>query len=239
MTKLVKAFLRKSFRIFGLDIHRIPEHERNRFTWLRHLNINTILDIGANIGQFATEVTKVFPEAQIYSFEPIKDVYERLIDNIKENKRIRAFNSALGNINGRTRIFRDGYSASSSLLEMANLHKEAFPFSGSISNQIINIKRLDDMVELERLKLNPEIMIKIDVQGYEEKVVEGGMNTIKKAKVVITEVSFYELYKDQVLFGEIYETFVSLGFDFKGFNDLSFHPVSGLSLFGDAVFVKK
>jgi hypothetical protein len=78
----------------------------------------------------------------------------------------------------------------------------------------------------------------MDVQGYENRVIEGGINTIKKSKVIITEVSFCELYKNQVLFDHIYKEITNLGFDFKGFIDLSFHPVTGLSLFADAVFVQ-
>ena len=42
----------------------------------------TVLDVGANTGQFALEIHKILPQAMIYSFEPLKDCYEQLMHNM-------------------------------------------------------------------------------------------------------------------------------------------------------------
>ena len=78
------------------------------------------------------------------------------------------------------------------------------------------VKRLDDFIIENNIWLEKEILVKIDVQGVEDKVIRGGIETLKKAKIVITEVEFVELYEGQVLFDGIYEQLNKLGFKFKG-----------------------
>jgi hypothetical protein len=88
------------------------------------------------------------------------------------------------------------------------------------------------------LKLIDPILIKIDVQGFEDKVIAGGADTIKKAKVIIIEVTFKELYTDQPLFHDIYEMLSKLGFTYHGNFDQLPSPVTGEILQADAIFIK-
>lgn len=239
MLKQIKRIAKSAFRIANIDIHRIPEYEKNKFLWLIALNINTVLDIGANIGQFALEISKFLPNANIYSFEPLRDVYAELIKNSRNIKNFRAFNFAIGDLNGTANIKRNKFSPSSSLLDMGNLHREAFPFTSCIWEEEITARRLDAVVKKEGIELIPNILIKLDVQGYEDKVISGGKETLMKAKIVITETSFQELYNGQVLFEEIYTILKDLGFRYKGNINASFHPKTGLPLFADALFIKE
>lgn len=241
--KEITKLVRNAFRMFGLDIHRAvgfhAEYEKNKFVWLKELNINTMLDIGANTGQFALQINESLPSVEIYSFEPLKSVYPQLLKKTGEIKNFRAFNMALGDFNGTTKMYRNASSLSSSLLEMANLHKEAYPYTANTSEEEIVVKKLDDVVRDENIRLEPEILIKLDVQGYEDRVIEGGINTFKNTRVVIIEVSFQELYKGQMLFGWIYERFTDLGFKYKGNINVFLHPKTGLPLFGDAIFTRE
>ncbi|MDI6701320.1 MAG: FkbM family methyltransferase [bacterium] len=195
------------------------------------------MDVGANVGQFAIEINNFLPDASIFSFEPLKDIYEKLFKISKKIKKFKAFNVALSDLNGTKKIFRNKFSPSSSILEMADLHKEAFPFTKEVHEEEIVVKKLDDILAGEKLK--PEILIKLDVQGYEDRVIQGGMETFKNAKVIITEVSFFELFKEQVFFDEIYDQLRMMGFEYKGNICTSFHPKNGLPLFADAVFVRE
>jgi len=77
------------------------------------------------------------------------------------------------------------------------------------------------------------------VQGYEDKVVQGGMKTFEKAKIVICEISFYELYRGQLLFDEMSNMFKNMGFTYQGSINPGFHPKNGIPLFADAIFIKK
>lgn len=236
MINLVKKAIKYGFRLIDIDIRKIPAYETNKFTWLKDYNINAIIDIGANVGQFALEINKFLPDAKILSFEPLKDAYNELLKLSNRIKNLKTFNVALGDIDETKKIFKNKFSPSSSIMEMADLHKEAFPFTNEVNREEIIIKRLDYIVAQEELK--PEILIKLDVQGYEDKVIQGGMNTFKKATIVICEVSFYELYKGQLLFNEILDIFKNMGFVYKASINPGFHPKNGMPLFADAIFIK-
>ena len=87
-------------------------------------------------------------------------------------------------------IYRNQFSPSSSILEMEELHKEIFPFTREMVKKKIVIKRLDDVIKEFSLTIEGNMLVKIDVQGYEDKVILGGRNTISKAVAIITEVSY-------------------------------------------------
>ena len=89
------------------------------------------------------------------------------------------------------------------------------------------------------LILRPEILIKMDVQGFEDRVISGGIATFRKAKAVITEVNFANLYEEQLSFDVLYRMLKDLGFNYRGSIYTKFHPNSGSSLFSDAIFIRK
>ncbi len=78
------------------DQQRRADEERRRNLWLSDMKIKAILDIGAHTGQFAEKLSKTFPDAMIYSFEPLTEYFEELIWNFKDYKLFKAYNIALG-----------------------------------------------------------------------------------------------------------------------------------------------
>jgi hypothetical protein len=87
--------------------------------------------------------------------------------------------------------------------------------------------------------LKTPLLIKIDVQGFERMVILGGIQTIKKAEVLIVEVSFQELYENQVPFDTIYSLLTGLGFTFIGNYDQLLSPKDGSILQADAIFLNQ
>ena len=199
MIRNAKKLIRNTLNALNIDIHKIPEHEKNKFVWLSDLDINTIIDIGANTGQFALKIKKCLPEALIYSFEPLQVIYMQLLKNSSKLRNFKAYNLALGEFNGSNKIHRSTFSASSSMLKMGELHKGAYPFTSETYMEEIIVNKLDDVVVEEKLELKAQVLVKIDVQGLEDKVIKGGLNTFTRAKVAIAEVSFCELYEGQPL----------------------------------------
>lgn len=231
----MKHFLRKLIQKTGFDFHKYrPQPDRAKL-W-RNLNIKTVLDIGANTGQFALSIRTALPEAQIYSFEPLKSCFEDLIASRTEDIKFRAFNCALGDINGEVEMHKSAYSPSSSILEMSQVHKTLFPHTKEHTSEKIKIKRLDEVVK--DLNLQKEILIKVDVQGFEDKVLAGGQQTFALAKAVIMELSFVELYKGQALFDTIYENLKSLGFEYKGSLQQKVDKHSGEIISEDSLFIR-
>src|SRR5262249_21391438 len=153
--------------------------------------------------QFAEQIHAILPEAAIYSFEPLRECYEQLLRNMGHVPKFRAFNFALGSEATETKIYKAEFTPSSSILRMMELHKQSFPFTTKASLEKIAIKRLDDVTG--DLELAKNILIKIDVQGFEDRVIAGGQKTIQMAKLLILETSFEPLYENQPLFDTIYE----------------------------------
>ncbi len=235
MYRIVRLFAKKTIKKFGYEIHR-TDPSGNKFKWLQDFNINTILDIGANTGQFILDIRKFFPMATVYSFEPLKDVYKELNRNSLWDINWVPYDVALGDFNGLTKINRNTIATDSSLLSMTKFYKERYFFKTEEWEEDIRIRRLDDL----NLDLKSELMIKMDVEGFEDKVIKGGETTFKKAKVIFTEVTFQkERYEGQVLFDDLYEILKEIGFKCYGFYSVRYDPKSGAPSYADTVFVKE
>ena len=237
----VKNKIKLVLRRFGIDISRYNLNENFDFRlnhFLKLNNIECIIDIGANVGQYAEYLRQIGFKKDIISFEPLNDAYEILKSKTKKDSRWEAYNFGIGDNEQSSKINVSKNSYSSSILDMSSSHLDSAPDSIYVSNQKITIKRLDRLEFLEKLK-DKNLFLKIDTQGYEEQVINGSTNIINRVKGIQIEMSLKELYKDQILFEELYKKIVNLNFDLwdikRGFSN----PKSGKVLQFDAIFFKK
>jgi FkbM family methyltransferase len=205
--------------------------------WIRSLPVKTIFDIGANTGQFAVAAAQIYPQAKMFSFEPLPDCYDQLICRLKKIPGAQAFNMGLGTDSGELEFSRSSASVSSSFLPMANAHKEAFPHSKDQVPVKVRVERLDTVAA--GLELVDPILIKIDVQGYEDRVLKGGEELVRRARWIIVEVSFVQLYQGQPLFDDVYRWLWERGYRLHGFMDQICHPQSEEVLQADAFFIRE
>ncbi len=256
MTKSLSASLTKSIEYLSLP-YQFPGHfwELNRaiFTrreltheltrlapyraWLRGLGIRTVLDIGAYIGSFAFAMRKILPDARIISFDPLDKNTRALNENLKGDPNFQAIQTAIGDKNGTIDFWESDFTASSSALEMAETHKEQFPSSSGNRRITVPLKTLDDC--LRDVQVETPMLLKVDVQGFEKAVFAGGKKTLKKTDIIISEVSFRQLYKDQPLFEEIHDLLRQEDFVFAGLLDTLCSPLDGSILQADALFTRK
>lgn len=219
-------------------------YEKWNLPWLKQAGIKTILDIGAHTGESFCLFKYIFNDANIYCFEPLYDSYTILINKVNNHPGSKAFNIALGDINGFINFYKNEFTAASSLLEMSSYLKDLvikinqYPQAVNQTKISVPITKLDDYCLSENINIVDNLLIKLDVQGYEYKVILGGENVFKRAKVVITEVSFCEVYYGQVLFDGIYNLMSNNGFRFMGFLDEDISPIDGKILQADAIFLK-
>src|SRR5262249_23324875 len=146
----------------------------------------------------------------IYSFEPLSDCFRSLQHSMRKVKNFRAFNTALDDRDGEAVFYRSEWSPSSSLLPMGPLHKQHFPYTAKESTEIVRVRRLDDF--LNELCITDPILLKLDVQGYEGKVIAGAKSLLKRTRVVIVETSMSALYDGQSLFRDIFINLDDQGF---------------------------
>ena len=205
--------------------------------WVREMNIDTVLDIGGNVGRFSKTMEYLFPNAKIKAFEPLPSCFNEMIELMQGYENFVGFNIGLGAVESELDMDESNHNPSSSLLPMAALHKDAFPNAAGGERRKVQVKRLDDIAE--SCELGESIFIKVDVQGYEKKVIEGGLATFAKAKFLMLELSFQELYEGQPFFDDIYELIKPLGFRFYGNMGLMKHPKTGIPLDADCIFVNE
>lgn len=225
--------IKKLLRKFGYDIVR---HHPVYNIALKKYAVETVIDIGANTGQFALDIHQRIPNATIYSFEPLHDTFLTLTENLQAVQNFKAFNVGLGERNETASILRSSFTPSSSLLPMTELHKKLYPKSSGATPEIINIKRLDDMVG--SMPITGNLLVKLDVQGYEDKVLRGGKGLISKATILLIETSFVQLYENQPLFDDIYSLVRELGFTYKGSRERHYSKETGELIYEDAIFTK-
>lgn len=262
MKQLIKNSLQNIFSLLGIEVSRtgkgllgkiapITEYpvtengyllkchpsEKDRDKWIQELNIKTVIDIGGYVGDFAFKMHQLLPEAKIYAFEPLRDTFEKLTATLAKIPNAKAYNFAMGEAKGKTVIYRNAFNPCSSLLEVGSNLKEQLPFTQDTYPETIEIETLDNMAQ--ELDLQENIFLKVDVQGFEDKVILGGMNTLAKVKLISIETSFQELYVGQALFGDIYKLLVDrLGFTYLGSETQQKSPSNGYPFQEDSWFIK-
>lgn len=235
----IKHDFRKLLWKVGFDIVRyMPEfHPIARFQQLLHsYNIDTVLDIGANSGQFADYLRNdIGYKNRIISFEPLSSAFALLKTKSEKDSDWEVFNIALGDIEEQNEINIAENSYSSSLLDMLPSHLQAAPDSLYKGKESIEIKKLDSIFD-NLCSTSTKVYMKIDTQGFESKVLKGAENALQKIDTIQMEMSLVPLYEGELLFHELYSLMIDNGYSLvailPGFTDKH----SGQLLQVDGVF---
>lgn len=204
--------------------------------WVREAGIKTVIDIGAHSGEFSSAIRAILPTAQIYAFEPLPECYQKIRTKFKGDTLYRAFQNPLGEDRGQIKFWRSNFSKASSVLPMADMHKAEFPWSSELEPIDAQVARLDDFVQ--EIAIAPKVLVKIDVQGYEDRVIRGGAVFLRNVDYILTEVSFRPLYEGQGSFDDVYRLLKELGFSYRGNLDQLLSPTDRSVLQADALFLR-
>ncbi len=190
--------------------------------------IARIIDVGANEGQFAFMARYCWPHAQIDCFEPDPNAFKLLEANHKKDKLIQVTNCALGNLPGELSLNLGITSAQNSFLV-----EYGKPTKGNI---LVEVKTLDNIYSNINLSNS---LLKIDVQGFEIKVIEGGVHILNHIDFILLEVSLGELFEGGVQIDEIWSLLRKKGFVYHRILDQYKDPVTKQILQMDVLFQKK
>jgi FkbM family methyltransferase len=149
-----------------------------------------------------------------------------------------AFNLGMSDRKGEKEIFSHvDHSPSSSFLKTTKICENYYPFTKTQEAISVRITTLDKWVSTISLPTESEILIKLDVQGYEDRVIFGGTKTFNIATACILEVNIESLYERQATFRDITTLLYELGFRYAG-NLNQRYADDGHVIYIDAVFVK-
>ncbi|WP_426327656.1 FkbM family methyltransferase [Pedobacter sp. R-06] len=174
--------------------------------------LGTIIDAGANQGQFAIAASHFYPGAHIYSFEPLPEVYPVLQHNTRRLNGITTYNMALGNSTGTLEFYSNAYSHASSALNVSALQKNMLPKTATSHRIEIPVQRLDDLHH--KVIFTSPVLLKMDVQGFEKEVLKGAMTSLLQIDYLLFETSFVQMYDGEPLFDEMHDFVKELGFEF-------------------------
>jgi FkbM family methyltransferase len=223
---LIESFTRKGRTLFSM-LHsgvllwedNVNPRSMDHYERLRYLEFQPFLnfkkslvvyDIGANIGELARFFARFPSVSTVYCFEPVKKVFFELVEKSKSYEKISCFQVGLGDGNGVQKMNISEFSPSSSILQMNTIHTEEFPSSTYGAKAEIEMRTLEKVVKEHNLL--PPDFIKIDVQGFEDRVIRGGADIVRKARFCMLELSLVRLYKDSSLISDINSQMRSLGF---------------------------
>ena len=224
----------RSWRAFYKLVVPSFEH-RKVLKLLQKRNLDLIIDVGSNKGQF-TFISKIyFPDITIYSFEALKSEFKKYINLVSSFKNIKAYNYALGNIKKKTRMNIASSPDSSSLLEINEIQSKEFGTFETNFYEEIEVRRLDEW--LDQIKDFNSILMKIDVQGFELEVLKGSKQVLKHINYLYIEASSVELYKNQPLLENIKDYLFEEGFFLEGSFNQSYGENNKL-IQGDYLFTR-
>lgn len=155
----------------------------------------TVIDVGANRGQFLLVAARRFPDAALIAFEPLPGPRERLRRAMPRWRPVRVFEMALSDHAGTATFHVSRADDSSSLLPIGPAQVATFPGTDEVARVPVPTGRLDEV--LLAVDLEPPVLLKIDTQGGELAVLQGATGILPALATILVECSFGEFYEGQ------------------------------------------
>ena len=229
-------FAHSLFRLVGLHACRHSGSLTGiRERLFRESGTSLVLDIGANIGQYARALRRSGYRGRIVSFEPLGTAFQQLRNTASVDLLWECHNVALGSNRGVAKLNVASNSVSSSIFNMTAQHVASAPESVYIADEMVRIERLDDLVEANSPSAD-QIFMKMDVQGYEEEVLNGCPRLLQRLMGVEIELSLAPLYEGQALMPKLVERLTRAGFKPLTLEPGFRNPLTGELLQVDAIF---
>lgn len=206
-----KATVRHNAYQAGLDVRRDPYVARLA-RMLERLGVTSVLDVGANLGQFASDLRCVGYRGRIVSCEPLSEEFSLLARRAKGDPRWDTVHTAVGAVPGRAIMHVSQNSYSSSLRQVTKAHLDAAPRSRVVGEVEVPLTTVDALVAEHSIN-GETTLLKIDTQGFESEVLEGATASLSQVAGVQLEMSFVSLYQGQRLMPQLHDVLSGRGFE--------------------------
>ncbi len=234
----VKQQAKNALRAIGFDLIRYQTSSHplaKRAEQMRKRKINRVLDVGANTGQYDSDLRDLKYSGSVVSFEPLSVAFATLAKNAARDPLWSVHNYALGEEESEQEIFIAENTWSSSLLNVTDIHVAATSSSRSVDHETIQVKPLDSIFN-DVCDVADKILLKIDTQGYEKHVLLGARESLPSIDMIQIELSFASLYDGQPLFTEMYQWLCEHSFQLACFEEPWWDNQTGQLMQIDGVF---
>jgi FkbM family methyltransferase len=202
-----------------------------------HFGVTQVFDIGANEGQFGLELRRYGFHGRIVSCEPLSSAFGVLRREARGDPRWTVLQVGIGDRDGEARINIAANSASSSLLPMLPRLSSAAPHASFVGVEAIQVITLPTLLEGYG-DSTAGTFVKLDVQGYESRILEAARAVLGNMTGVQLEMSLAQLYESEALFPEMLDFMGREGFVLMGVEPGLSDPVSGRLLQMDGIFFR-
>jgi FkbM family methyltransferase len=189
--------------LVAADIYRLLNKK-----WFFDQEIQLVIDVGANEGQFIRTSLALMPQTPIFAFEPNPDSLQKLHDAKWGKDLVEIFPFALGSKSEMLPLNISHFSPASSLLKSSKTQLAEFSYTFTDKVVDVKVERLDVIIN----PTQERILLKIDVQGFELEVLKGATNLFDRVSVVLCEANLTDLYDKQCEFEEITSFLYQNGF---------------------------
>lgn len=235
-----ESAIRRTARRLGFDIRRYrPERsEAGRLARMLAVHdVDVVFDVGANVGQFASALRSAGYQQRLVSIEPLAAAWRQLEQASSGDAMWEALRCAVGAQDGEIELHIAANSVSSSPLAMLDTHAVAAPESIFVGTERVPLARLDTLAR-PFVSAGSVPFIKIDTQGYEDRVLDGATEVLSRAAGIQLELSLVPLYEGQQLFRALLDRLEATGFELWGIWPGFCDPGSGRMLQVDAILFR-
>jgi len=238
----MKWFIRGCLWRMGWDLRRFDTNHSEWAQLVQQLafhEVNVVLDVGANVGQFGRKLRDSGFLGKIVSFEATSTSYAKLLEESKRDQDwIVAPRAAIGDRDGNITIYISANGVASSVLPMLPLHAEAAPDSRYVTSEEVAIYKMDT-IGRQFVCARDRVFVKLDVQGFEYQVLQGAKELLTWIVGLQLEHSLVPLYDGERLFHPMLHELEERGFELwslvPGFVDKN----TGRLLQVDGVFFRR
>ena len=230
--KLLSALTNARF-LRGVLFHRVLAGSEHRH--ILSQQPRTVIDIGANVGQFALAAREYSPQSRIHSFEPLPGPAATHAALFRDDPQVTLHRCAIGPAQGEATMHVSKREDSSSLLAISDQQDALFPGTAESHQTTVTVRRLLDCIAKQDIQA--PALLKIDVQGFEGEVLKGCEEALPLIDAIYCECSFLELYSGQSLASDVIEFLHQRGFRLAGLYNPTYRD--GLCIQADLHFLKK
>lgn len=226
----VRSFIGHIFRSLGYQIVKAAIlDDLSYIIYLKRLvftnGIDCVFDIGANCGQYRDLLRNhVRYSGPILSYEPVSAVFKGLSLRSKSDSRWFVRHCALGDQEGYRTINIMKHSDLSSFLSPTDRETSRFrEINQIVDREDVNIRLLNDVYleEHDAIEFNRPFL-KLDTQGYDLRIIDGGMKILDRFVMVQMEVPLIHIYESDVTLQRATEVMRRSGFELGWISPVSY-----------------
>lgn len=221
----MNRWIRALYKRLGI-LHVGRRRVRDLIDFIEDRKIDIVIDVGANMGQFGQLLRKQGFRGKIVSFEPTSSAFQALQERAAADGNWEVHHCGLGASAGESVIHVSQLSVCSSILPLtgvALLHDTRLAEDHS---EKIVLRTLDQAAS----GITGNILLKIDTQGYEKQVIEGGPQTMARSLGILVELPIVHTYQGDWRFHEAVKFMEDAGFVLAQIQPVNYHGADNVSV---------